>query len=257
MVREGFPDVHIIENDENLGFARANNQAIPRSTGRYILLLNPDTEVAPGALETLVRFMDDCHQVGAAGPRLIDSDGTLQLSCHPEPTLAREFWRLFHLDTLRAYSRYPSSRWQTDVPIEVDAVQGACMILRRAALDYTGLLDEDYFIYSEEVDLCTRLRRRGWMIFWVPGSIVMHIGGQSTRQVAAAMFLRLYQAKVLYFRKHGASGAATVYKIILAASALGRLSISPLAWLESPARRRAHLMLIARYWQLLWSLWGW
>lgn len=97
MVRERFPWVRLIENQENVSFAQANNQATRLSTGRYVLLLNPDTEVQRGALETLVHFMDESPEAGAVGPRLLKPDGTLQPSCHPAPTLSREFWRLFHL----------------------------------------------------------------------------------------------------------------------------------------------------------------
>ncbi len=256
VVHERFPQVRLIENRENVGFARANNQAVRESMGRYVLLLNPDTEVKPGALETLVRFMDDHPEAGAAGARLINPDSTLQSSCHPAPTLFGEFWRLFHLDALWPYACYNMARWDLAMPREVDVVQGACMILRREALDQVGLLDEDYFIYSEEVDLCHRLRRHGWKVYWVPQAVVVHHGGQSTQQVAAEMFLRLYQGKVLYFRKHHGCLVAQVYKLILLAAALGRLLVSPLAWLERPRRRQQHLMLAGHYRRLMRALPG-
>ena len=107
MVRQRFPQVHLIENRVNAGFARANNQAIRQSNGYFLLLLNPDTEVKPGALELLVRFLRRHRQVGGAGPRLLNPDGTLQPSCHPGPTLTRELWRLFHLDVIYPYGFYP------------------------------------------------------------------------------------------------------------------------------------------------------
>lgn len=256
MVRERFPQVRLIENTENVGFARANNQAISQSAGRYVLLLNPDTEVQPGALEALVRFMDAHTQAGAAGARLLNPDGTLQLSCYPAPTLPREFWRLFHLDVLWPYACYPTAGWDPNTPREVDVVQGACLILRREALDQVGLLDEDYFIYSEEVDLCHRLRQHGWKVCWVPQATVMHYGGQSTQQVAAEMFLRLYQGKLLYFRKHHGWLAAQVYKLILLAAALTRLLLSPLALLERPPQRQQHLVLAGHYRRLVRALPG-
>ena len=251
MVRERFPQVHLIENSENVGFARANNQAIRQSTGRYVLLLNPDTEVQPGALEILVRFMDAHTRVGAAGPQLLNPDGTLQAWCYPAPTLSREFWRLLYLDAFWPYGRYDMATWDLSTPREVDMAPGACLILRREALDQVGLLDEDYFIYSEEVDLCYRLRQHSWKVHWVPQAVVMHYGCRSTRQVAAAMFLRLHQGKVLYFRKRHGQLAAYAYKLILLAAALTRLLLSPLAWLERHPRRHQHLARAGDYWRLL------
>jgi len=254
MVRERFPQARLIRNAENVGFARANNQAIRQSSGRYVLLLNPDTEVKPGALETLVQFMDAHPEAGAAGARLLNPDGTLQSSCHPFPTLGREFWRLFHLDALRLCACYEMARWDPETLRPVDVVQGACVILRRKALDQVGLLDEDYFIYTEEVDLCYRLRQGGWRIYWAPQATVVHYGGQSTRQMPAEMFLRLYESKLLYFRKHHSRQAARAYKLILLAAATARLLLSPLAWLERPPQRQQHLALARCYRRLVRTL---
>jgi N-acetylglucosaminyl-diphospho-decaprenol L-rhamnosyltransferase len=256
MVRKRFPQVQLIENSKNVGFAQANNQAIRESTGHYVLLLNPDTEVLSGALETLGRFIDVHPQAGAAGARLLNPDGTLQPSCHPAPTLSRELWRLFHLDALWPYACYPMAGWDLNTPREVDMVPGACLILSRDALDQVGLLDEDYFIYSEEVDLCYRLRQAGWRLYWLPQAVVIHYGGQSTRQMAAAMFLHLYQGKVLYFRKHHGQPAAQLYKLILLIAALARLLLSPLAWLVRPPQRHQHLALASHYRRLVRALPG-
>jgi GT2 family glycosyltransferase len=130
------------------------------------------------------------------------------------------------------------------------------MILRRAALSQTGCLDEDYFIYSEEVDLCHRLRQVGWLIFWVPRAVVVHHGGQSTRQVAAAMFLRLYESKVMYFRKRHGPRVAAAYKLILLTATLARLLVSPLAWVIQPSARPQRLNLAGNYQRLLLALPG-
>jgi N-acetylglucosaminyl-diphospho-decaprenol L-rhamnosyltransferase len=256
MVRERFPWVMLIENQDNVGFARANNQAILQSTGRYVLLLNPDTEVRPGALEALVRFMETHPQAGGAGARLLNPDGTLQVSCYPAPTLWRELWRMFHLDALRPYGVYHMQDWDVNRHRQVDVVQGACLILRQETLDQVGLLDDEYFIYSEEVDLCHRLQQVGWELYWVPQAQVVHYGGQSTQQVAAEMFLRLYQGKILFFRKHYGWLTTQVYKFILLVATLTRLLISPLAWLEHSPRRERHLTLTSHYRRLLRALPG-
>jgi GT2 family glycosyltransferase len=254
MVEERFPAVHLIENHENVGFARANNQAIIKTTSPSILLLNPDTEVKQGAFDKLINFMDDHPRAGAAGSRLLNPDGSLQTSCHPQPTLLRELWRLFHLDKIHPYGIYPMHAWDLEVPRSVEVLQGASLILRREALDQIGLLDEDYFVYSEEVDLCFRLQKAGWELYWVPDSQVIHHEGESTKLISDEMFLQLYKSKLLYFRKHHGFMAAAFYKGILFCAGLARLLVSPLAWLERPPRRQHHLSLAGNYFRMLMAL---
>lgn len=254
MVRERFPEVHVLENRENVGFARANNQAIQRCTGKYVLLLNPDTLVQPAALQALVEFLEKHPQAGAGGARIHNPDGSLQISSHPRPTLFRELWRMFHLDSLSPYAAYPLTKWDPDQPQEVDVLTGACLLLRKQVLDRVGFLDEDYFMYSEEVDLCYRIQRAGWHLYWVPQAEVMHFGGQSTQQAPTEMFLNLYHSKIIYFRKHYGWLAAQLYKLILRIAALSRLMLAPFAIFERSSRRQKHLTLVDRYWRLVLAL---
>jgi GT2 family glycosyltransferase len=254
MVREKFPQVHLIENSENVGFARANNQAIQRCAGKYVLLLNPDTLVASGALQALVDFLAKHNDGGVAGARILNPDGTLQISSHPRPTLYREIWRLFHLDVIFPYAMYPLTKWETNQPQEVDVLAGACLLLRKEVLDKVGFLDEEYFMYSEEVDLCYRIQRAGWRIFWVPQAQVVHFGGQSTQQVPTKMFLHLYLSNIKYFRKHYGWSAAQIYKLILMIAALSRLLLAPFVIFEHSSRRQKHLTLVDRYWRLILAL---
>lgn len=216
MVREQFPWVRLIENRENVGFARANNQALHLASGRYILLLNPDTEVHPGALEALVAFMDATPGAGACGARLLNADGSLQHACHPMLTPGREFWRLSFLDRLWPLATYPMAQWDTATPRPVEAIKGACLLLRREALEQIGLLDEGYFMYTEEVDLCYRLARAGWELWYVPAAVVTHFGGASSAQMAEEMYLQLYRSKVQFFRKFGGAARARQAKALLA-----------------------------------------
>ena len=253
-VRQAFPQVHLIENEDNPGFARANNQAIQVCRGRYVLLLNPDTDVRPGATDALVRFMDEHPEAGAAGPLVLNPDETIQRSCHRAPTIFREFWRMFHLDVIRRVSEYAMETWTHDRARSVDVVQGACLILRREALDRVGLLDERFFIYSEEVDLCQRLRQDGWTINWVPWAQIVHYGGQSTSQVGEAMFLQLYRAKILYFRKHFGVRAAQLYKLILLLAASTRLTFVPLVWFVRRSDRRQIIVMAHHYRRLIGHL---
>ena len=251
MTRDDFPQACLIESGENLGFAGGNNLAINASNGCYVLLLNSDTIVKPGALTTLVQFLDENLHVGAAGSRLLNLDESLQPSCHPLPTLSRELWRLFHLDKLWAYGRYHMHKWDTIQPRQVDIIQGASFIVRRDVLDKVGLLDDSYFMYSEEVDLCYRLHKADWDLYWVPESQVIHYGGQSTRLVAADMFIELYRGKYHYFQKNYGNLAAALYKLILTAAALPRLILFGLARLQQPPKREEQLTLARNYSRLL------
>jgi len=254
MVRERFPQVHLIENRENLGFARANNQAIHRCKGSYILLLNPDTLVTSGALQGLVDFLDKHPDAGAAGAKILNPNGSLQISSHPRPTLSREIWRLFHLDSFSPYAEYPLTKWETNRTQEVDLLMGACLLLRKEVLDKVGVLDEEYFMYSEEIDLCYRIQRAGWRLFWVPQVEVVHFGGQSTQQVPTEMFLNLYHGKIKYFRKHNGGLSAQIYKLILRMAALSRIMLAPFVIFEHSSRRQKHLTLLDRYWRLILAL---
>jgi len=255
MVESRFPEARLIENDENLGFAAANNIGITQSSGRLVLLLNPDTELEAGALAALVRHVEEHPDVAAVGARLVGSDHEPQSSVTRFPTVPREFAGLFHLGAVATTTDYPLSRWSTAEPRTVDVIQGCCMLLRRDVLDQIGFLDEDYFLYSEEVDLCHRIHLAGWRTTWLPTSVVVHHGGQSTKQMPRTMFLELYRSKVLYFRKRHGRAQALAYKAVLLAASLARVALAPAALFESSATRRRHLDLASRYLLLLRRLW--
>jgi N-acetylglucosaminyl-diphospho-decaprenol L-rhamnosyltransferase len=254
MLRAEYPSVRLIANAANTGFAAATNQGIRASRGRYIMLLNPDTTVSADVLQVLVGFLDRHEAAGVAGPRLVGRDGKAQVSCFPLPTLGRELWRLFHLDALLPRAIYPASRWRTVHPQRVDTVQGACMLIRRSALAQTGLLDERYFVYTEEVDLCRRVLDAGWQLFWVPQAAIVHYGGASTSQVGARMFLQLYRSKIQYFRKYAGRWGAVAYKGILLAAALPRVALPALVVTCVPSRRAAWADLLRNYSSLLRAL---
>jgi len=254
MVRQRFPQARLIAKEENVGFAKGNNEAIPFCSGEYVLLLNPDTVVKPDALAALTHFMDTHPEAGAAGSRLLNPDGSLQTSCYPAPKLTRELWRLFHLDAVRPYGEYRMHKWSTDAAREVDVIKGASLIFRREVLEKVGFLDGAYFMYSEEVDLCLRVQRADWRLYWVPQSQVVHYEGQSTKQIATDMFLQLYLGKLMYFRKHYGRFSGILYKFILAAASLMRLLLTPLALLMRPAARQKNKSLARRYGRLLTAL---
>lgn len=221
-VAGAYPQVKLIVCSENIGFARANNRAAVLTTGQYLLLLNPDALVHSDAINRLLEFIDEHQEVAAVGPRLVNPDGSDQPSIWRRPTLFREWWRLFHLDRVIPLSVYPPSALTSARARRVDILHGACLLLRGDVVRGMGLFDEDYFVFSEEIDLCDRLGQAGWRLQWVPQAVVTHKGSQSTRQVADAMFIELYRNKTKFFRKRRGRLAAMLYKLILLQAALAR-----------------------------------
>lgn len=229
LIRDQFPWVRLIENDRNVGFAPANNQALRLYTGRYALLLNSDTEVKTDALQLLMDFMEQQPQAGAVGAHLLNSDDTLQPSCQPMLTPWREFWRLTFLDQLLRRSTYNMARWTDHNPRRVEVIKGACLIVRHAALDRIGLLDEQYFMYTEEVDLCYRLQRDGWTLHWLPAAHVIHYGEASSKQMAETMYMQLYRSKAQFYRKFGGEQRVRSFKRLVALAYWPRFVLAALA----------------------------
>jgi GT2 family glycosyltransferase len=141
-------------------------------------------------------------------------------------TPEREFWRLLFLDRLWPRATYVQERWDLDTPRRVEVIKGACLLLRRTALDQAGRLDEEYFMYTEEVDLCYRLAQAGWEMWWLPQSIVEHYGEASSRQVPEAMYLQLYRSKVQFYRKYGGAPHAARFKRLVRAAYWPRLVVA-------------------------------
>ena len=240
LIQQRFPWAQLIENDHNVGFAPANNQAYQRSTGRYVLLLNSDTQVHPQAISALLDYMEAHPGCGASGARLLNVDGSLQPACQPMLTPGREFWRLIFLDQIWPRATYDMSHWDTFTPRRVEVIKGACLMVRRAALDRSQpLLDEQYFMYTEEVDLCYRLLNASWELDWVPQARVTHYGGASSTQAYNAMYVQLYRSKVQFYRKIGGEPHARRFKTLL------RLAYWP-RWLVSAIGARLKPTLIDR-----------
>ncbi len=204
MVRREFPQARLVVNDSNVGFAAANNQAIQQANGQYVLLLNPDTVVLDDALLRLVDFAAGHEKVGAVGARLLNPDGSFQHSCFRFPNLWMSFFDFFPLNhrvtNSRLNGRYPLNRYEKPFPI--DHPLGACLLVRKSVVDQVGLLDEDFFIYCEEVDWCLRIKQAGWDIYCVPEAKVIHYGAQSTQQFRGRMLVELHRSRNLLFEKH-------------------------------------------------------
>jgi hypothetical protein len=235
MVRRLFPTVELICSDANLGFARANNLGASRAGGRYLLFLNPDTEVVGDALPTMVAYMDQHPAVGLLGPKLLFPDGRVQPSRRRFPTLATAFLESTVVQQWfpqnRTLDRYYVRDRSDDVEQDVDWVVGACMLIRREAWDEIGPLDERFFMYSEELDWCRRLKSAGWRVVYLPSATVVHYEGQSSAQVVPARHIYFQSSKVLYFRKHHGPWAGGALRVFLLATYVYQLCLEGLKWL--------------------------
>lgn len=224
--RAHFPATIILQNKENAGFAQANNQGMAIATAPLFLLLNTDAFLHAGALAHMLADMRDHPRAGALGCKLLYEDGALQRSCSAFPTVATELWQALFLDRLfpssRVFGKYMMTWWDMNDAREVDVVMGACMLLRRAAIDQIGGFDTGFFMYSEEVDLCYRLKQAGWQVRYTPRAVATHIWGGSSRKVPRETFLRLYASRVRFFRKHYGVLPTLLYKAVLYASTLVR-----------------------------------
>ncbi len=192
-----FPHVHFMTNMENVGFARANNQAIRLSQSEYVLLLNPDTVVYEPTLRGCLNFLDSHPQAGGAGVRMLTREG----SAAPESRRAVPTPWVSLLKMLGFTSRYYMSHLPWDEPCQIEVISGAFCMLRRKALDQIGLLDEDFFMYGEDIDLSYRLLKGGWQNWYLPLDIV-HYKGESTQKSSFRYVHTFYQAMLIFFRKH-------------------------------------------------------
>jgi len=201
-----YPQVKVIANQNNLGFAAATNKVIKTSRGRYVVLFTTDTVVSPGAMDTLVEFMDQNPQAGAVGPKILNPDGSIQTSgkTFPTPVVALAvtsgLGRLFPNN--RVFHKYylPTDEYQRFH--EVDQLSGACMLVRRETIEDVGLLDEGFFIYCEDVDWCRRMRQRGWKLYYAPQSHITHHKGESSKKSSDQMIRVYYQSLRYFYRKH-------------------------------------------------------
>ncbi|UCC63976.1 MAG: glycosyltransferase family 2 protein [Anaerolineae bacterium] len=256
MVRKEFPHVSLIANTNNLGFTKANNQAIRGSQGRYVLLLNSDAFVREHTIEQMVAFLDRHPEAGMAGCKLLYEDGRLQPSCYTFPTLFTEFCIATQLDKLfpksPVFGQYCMTYWDFDEVREVDVIMGAFMLVRAAAIDQVGLMDERYFMYSEEVDWCYRFREKGWKIYFYPDAEAVHLGGGTTRQVRVEMLVQMYRSRIDFFRKHYGKLSTTLVKVIVGFNCL--LRIGPGAWFYLLANNPHGRQKYRAFWQLLRAL---
>ena len=255
MVAAEFPWVRLLARGDNVGFPRGNNLGLAMANGRYLLLLNPDTEIVGDALTTLVRYLDSQPQVGLVGPQLLNSDGSVQSSRRRFPTLTTAF---FESTWLQPYApRQLLARFYVeDVGDEetavVDWVMGACMATRRTVYEQVGGMDEAYFMYSEELDWCRRIKLAGWEIVYLPTAQVVHHSGKSSEQAVTARHVNFQRAKLRYFRKYHGRWASLPLRLFLLGSYLWQMMLEGVKGAVGH-KRPLRWQRVRAYWQVVRS----
>lgn len=255
MVENEFPWVKLICRSENLGFPKGNNLGIRQAKGRHILLLNPDTIVKDNAFFKMVSYLDDNIGVGGLGGQLLNADGSIQSSRRRFPS----YWTaIFESTWLEPYApkRILDRYYVQDLPLneitDVDWVMGACLMVPRRVIDHVGLLDEDYFMYSEELDWCRRIKESGWRIVYFPPAQIVHYIGKSSEQAVTARHINFQRAKLRYFRKHHGRFITFMLRIFLLSNYIFQLILEAVKGLlghKRPLRRQR----IKAYWQVIQS----
>jgi N-acetylglucosaminyl-diphospho-decaprenol L-rhamnosyltransferase len=244
MVQQGFPQARLIASPINGGYAYANNLGLKQARGDFLLLLNPDTVLPPTALRGMLQFMMEHPQAGVAGPKLVLADGSLDRACRRSfPTLDVAFFRLIGLSRRYPqsprFNRYNMGYLDPDQLTEVDSVVGAFMLIRREALEQAGLLDERFFAYGEDIDLCYRIKvDHGWKVYYNPAVVVTHYKSQATRKRALKMNVEFYRAMWLFHQKHYAQRTFFLLNWLTALGIAGLCALALLINALRPPQKR-------------------
>ncbi|MBI5876332.1 MAG: glycosyltransferase family 2 protein [Chloroflexi bacterium] len=257
MVRRAFPAVRLIACDTNAGFSAGQNIGLAAATGAYLLCLNPDTEIVGDALRVMLDTMQAHSDVGVAGPRLCYGDGSVQSSRRRFPTFATALLESTVVQQWfprnRVLDRYYVADRPDDAEQDVDWLNGACLLVRRAVYAQVGGFDEGFFMYSEELDWQKRIKDAGWRIVYLPQAEVIHYEGKSSEQVVPLRHIRFQRSKIRYFRKHHGRFQAVCLRIFLLLTYVWQLLAEGAKWLvghKRPLRRER----VAAYWQVFLAL---
>lgn len=243
MVALDFPMVHLVRSRVNRGFAAANNQAIRGAAARYVLLLNPDTVVQPDTMRRMTAFMDERQDVGICGPRILFPGGGFQSCGYRFPSPLAEIRQSRNIGKfLRpVFGENPPLRIEAR-PFDVDWVDGACLMIRHETIRHIGLLDEQYFLYAEELDWCFRARQAGWRICALPDVEMIHHQGQSSAQMSDFSLAHLVETRLRYYRKNHGLGVAMATSLVYLAGCLKQLN-------RNPHREVVKLRATLRWWR--------
>ncbi len=222
MVRNEFPDVRLFESPENLGFAGGNNLALAHAAGRYVLLLNTDTLVHGTVLSDAVAWLDRNPNVGVMGPRVLNTDGSIQPSCSAFPSLKYLAMQTLGLTRVARLDSYRMTGWDRASERRVEVISGAAMFVRRSAMLEVGLLDEAFFFYGEETDWCRRFAQAGWEVMFAPIPDITHFGNGSASRLNHRRDVMMTEATTRLHRKHGGRFAALCCFLLLSAHNISR-----------------------------------
>lgn len=257
MIKAEFPHVELIENEENRGFAAANNQAFVRCRGRFILLLNSDTIVLDEVLRASVEYLEHHPQVGAMGCQVLNPDRTVQSTCSGFPTLARLLAMTLAVDKISGLfylDQYLMRWWQRDAEREVEVISGCYLMIRGEILENVGLLDESFFFFGEETDWCRRMREAGWKLVFAPVGRIIHHGGGSVKKLNFKRDIMLTAATVRLHRKYGSLAAEVAAYAILMGFNLSRAALwSIFACVSRRGKERSgHFLKVVASWRVCW-----
>ena len=242
MVRSEFPSVHLIACTENVGFPRGNNLGLQEARGDYLLLLNPDTVIVDDALAVLVSYLQANPDVGVVGPQLLNLDGSVQSSRRRFPTAATGFFESTWLEGLAPgiLRRYYALDLPDAATADVDWLTGACIMVPRSTYEAVGGMDEGYFMYSEELDWCRRIKESGRRVVYYPAAQVIHHVGKSSEQAVTARHINFNQAKLRYFRKYHGRFMVAVLRVFLLAGYAWQIALESVKGLlgSKPILRR-------------------
>ena len=235
-VRQSYPEVRLIVNDENYGFAKANNRGIRASTGDYLFLINSDVVVSESCFEKSIQHMDEHPEIGMLGPRIVGLDGKVQRSCMGYPSLWNSLCRALALDSLFPRSRFFGSHlltfWNHDETRPVEVINGCFWVLRRSAMEQVGLLDERFFIYAEDIDWCKRFNEGGWKVVFFADVEALHYGGASSANAPIRFHIEMQRANYQYWTKHHSRVQSFAFLLITflhhSVRIIGEIAVYPL-----------------------------
>jgi N-acetylglucosaminyl-diphospho-decaprenol L-rhamnosyltransferase len=255
MLPEQFPQVKLLAQAENLGFTRCNNIGLQEAQGRYLMLLNPDTEVIGSALPKMIEYLDNNSTVGIVGPHTLNSDGTTQSTRRRFPTVPLAFFESTWMQPFAPKAlldHYYVNDASDESTLDVDWVQGSALIARREIYEQIGGLDEGYVMFSEEMDWCRRAKDAGWRVVYLGAAKIIHHGGKSTDQAVASRHIYFQQSKLRYFRKYHGWLVTDILRLYLLALYLGQIGLEEVKRLlgNQPQMRQER---IRAYWQVLRS----
>ena len=240
LIETKYPQVMLVKNTSNLGFGKANNIGIRLSKGKFLCLINSDVEVLPGSIEKMIAYLNNNPSIGMLGPKIVGPTGTVQRSCMGFPTLANVFYHAVCLDSLFPYSkrfgRQLMTYWKHDRISDVDIINGCFWVVRREALETVGLLDEQFFMYGEDMDWCKRFWKAGWRVTFFSEAKAIHYGGASSSNSPIRFYLEMHRANLAYWKKHHGPVSQVFYRSLLVIRHIIRIIIHSLRLVVSSKR---------------------